>query len=173
MASKQEDAGMDIRIHPLVVSVDLCALSPALCACHLFTDLGLVLTWTWQVMSVADAHTRNKVQYNQTKAIGALFGVQLGRQVQIYDSVEMAYKEEKGQIELDHKNFEEDVNLCKKRTAIPAKPLMVSAVKEVFPNYECLGWYATGKKLQPFHAELHEQVSALPLLCVATDPRHR
>jgi len=42
-------------------------------------------------MSIADHFTRSKMQRNESRVIGALFGVQNGREVQIYDAYEISF----------------------------------------------------------------------------------
>jgi len=118
MASAEENAaGVDIRLHPTVV------------------------------MSIADTHTRSLLQFNKTKSIGALFGTQRGREVRIYDTVEISYTmDAKTGLTWGQENFDSDRKLF----------------NEVFPNYECLGWYATapgGKIDALFDANFHSQMT--------------
>jgi COP9 signalosome complex subunit 6 len=107
-----EESGSLVRIHPLVI------------------------------MSVADHSTRDRLQVGRKRVFGALFGVQTGRVVEIFESFELPHTEEKGINTLKMDTFDEDMALF----------------KENYPNYECLGWYATGPQVQPGDAEIHHMM---------------
>jgi len=85
------------------------------------------------VMSIADHYTREKLQYRRERAFGALYGQQVGRVVSIYEVVEMHVDMKQaatgGDILI---GFEEDSKMF----------------KEAYPQYECLGWYATGARIE-------------------------
>jgi len=105
MAQAQEEqsggAQMDIRLHPLVI------------------------------LSIADHATRDRLQWKKTRSIGTLFGVQKGREVKIYETLEMTATIDQKSIQLDQEAFESDMKLF----------------KEVYPNFELLGWYSTAAKI--------------------------
>mmetsp|Transcript_13043 Transcript_13043/g.15199 ORF Transcript_13043/g.15199 Transcript_13043/m.15199 type:complete len:283 (-) Transcript_13043:173-1021(-) len=63
------------------------------------------------------------------KVYGALFGVQNGLEAHIYDSFELIYTSELGEGVLDTEHLNTKKN----------------QFSQVFPDYELLGWYATGK----------------------------
>lgn len=78
------------------------------------------------VMSIADHYTREKLQNKKERALGLLFGQQKGRVITVYDSSDLA--------DLDPQSLEKfeknDLDIYKK----------------IYPDYECVGWYATGDK---------------------------
>lgn len=83
------------------------------------------------VMSIADHYTREKVQTGRTAVFGAIFGTQTGRSVNIIECFEIAPSQEANaeQMGMQLDAFESDMKLF----------------EEVYPTYECLGWYSTGK----------------------------
>jgi COP9 signalosome complex subunit 6 len=105
---------MDIKVHPLVV------------------------------MSIADHFTRDQIQVQRERVIGTLFGFQTGREVNILETFEIAWKEDaSGIVEIDQKAFEDDMKLF----------------KEAYEGYECLGWYSTGPAPRATDSQLHELMS--------------
>jgi COP9 signalosome complex subunit 6 len=110
-AEQQGGAQMDIRLHPLVV------------------------------MSIADHSTRDRMQFKKTRAIGGLFGQQKGREVKVFETLEISAQIDAKSITIDAEAFEGDMKMF----------------KEVYPNYELLGWYSTTAKIDvntdpAFHA---------------------
>jgi len=111
------------------------------------------------VLHIADHYTREFQQKNQTRVMGCLMGKQEGRLVQIYDAFEIPHKEnaKTGVPTLDHETFKDDMKLY----------------KEVFPRYECLGWYVTDGKITQMHHAVHDemkQYNERPLLMLF-DPK--
>jgi len=105
-----EEGAMIIKVHPLVV------------------------------MSVADHYTRDSIQVKRDRVIGALFGTQMGRDVDILESFEIAWKvDAEGNVLIEQNAFEEDQKLF----------------KSAYPKYECLGWYSTGDKPRPKDLDFH------------------
>jgi len=106
-AQADEQAGgaqMDIRLHPLVI------------------------------LSIADHATRDRLQFKKTRSVGALFGVQKGREVKIYETLEMSTTQIDAKvINIDQEAFDSDMKLF----------------KEVYPTFELLGWYSTTAKINP------------------------
>lgn len=95
------------------------------------------------IMSIADHYTREKVQNDKSRVIGALFGKQNGREVDILESFELLWTQEKnGQIKVDEKAFKDDSELF----------------VEAYEGYECLGWYSTGAKPEGGDIEIHRQM---------------
>jgi len=94
-------AQMDIRLHPLVI------------------------------MSIADHSTRDRLQFKKNRSVGALFGQQKGREVKVFETVEISATIDAKSIQFEVEGFEEDMKLF----------------KEVYPNYELLGWYSTSAKI--------------------------
>jgi len=93
------------------------------------------------VMSVADHYTRDLMQVKKDRVIGTLFGMQLGRDVDVLESFEIAWKlDADGNIQIEQNAFEEDQKLF----------------KSAYPTYECLGWYSTGDKPRPKDLDLHQ-----------------
>ena len=65
------------------------------------------------VMSVADHYTRDQIQIRRERVIGTLFGTQSGREVNILETFEIAWKVGKdGKIQVEQGAFEEDMKLC-------------------------------------------------------------
>lgn len=82
------------------------------------------------VMSIADHYTREKIQFKRDRVFGAIFGTQTGREVNILECFGIAYAEDKKEtLGMQLEGFEADMKLF----------------EEVYPNYECLGWYTTGE----------------------------
>lgn len=109
------------------------------------------------IMSIADHYTREKVQKNSTRVLGALFGRQNGREVDILESFELLWKsDDNGVVSIEQKAFEEDSKLF----------------MEAYEGYECLGWYATGKQPEKNDIEIHKQMAAFNErpLCLMLDP---
>jgi len=97
------------------------------------------------VMSIADHYTRDNVQANRDRVYGVLFGTQEGREVQIIESFEVAQAQEGSEgadetMGLRMANLEADMELF----------------KEVYPKYECLGWYTMGGEPTPEDAQRHK-----------------
>lgn len=89
---------------------------------------------------------RDQKQKNQNpRVLGALYGTQEGRRVEIRTSFELIYDIEDpatGSVTLDTYFVEE-----KKKQ-----------YEQVFPKYEVLGWYSTGDDLRPGDELIHEQM---------------
>ena len=67
-------------------------------------------------MTVADHYTRSVAQFKQPRVYGAVFGVQQGRDVNVYDAFEIGIDEKwdpKGPALLNLEAFEEDMANCK------------------------------------------------------------
>jgi COP9 signalosome complex subunit 6 len=76
-------------------------------------------------MNCADHCNRARyIEPRQTRVFGVLLGKQEGRVLDLINSIE---------IKLDNSNIDE---------AFLARRL--AAYKKMFPNLDCLGWYATG-----------------------------
>ncbi|OWZ24232.1 COP9 signalosome complex subunit [Phytophthora megakarya] len=95
------------------------------------------------IVNIADHQTRQ--QLSQTEApqvIGALFGIQKGLDVAVYDSFEMKYDVANGEIQID-------------------KEFLTSRIQQfsqVFPGFELLGWYTVGAKALPSDLAVHRVV---------------
>lgn len=93
------------------------------------------------VMSIADHFTRDSIQVKKDRVIGTLFGTQTGREVDVLESFEIAWKvDAAGNVEINQQAFEDDMKLF----------------KLAYATYECLGWYSTGDKPRPKDIELHQ-----------------
>jgi len=104
------------------------------------------------VLHIADHYTRQVQQTGQTRVLGAIMGQQVGRVVNVVDAFDIAYsfneKERTSDLK-DNKNFKEAL-----ATFEGDKTLF----KATFPQYEVLGWYATGTAVEPIHAAIHKQM---------------
>jgi COP9 signalosome complex subunit 6 len=111
---KETGSALDIALHPLVI------------------------------INISDHYTRAKVQATDKRnprVIGALFGVQAGRSVEVFNSFELVYSEIDGAVVIDTeylKRKQEQFN-------------------NVFKNYDMLGWYSTGTECKPADIEIHTQ----------------
>jgi COP9 signalosome complex subunit 6 len=110
------------------------------------------------IMNISDHYTRSRVGPRtltgpSKRVVGALFGQQQGRRVEIHTTFELVFTEKDGTIIID--------------TAIMRQKK--EQYTAVFPNYEVLGWYMTGdaifEKDTVAHKELM-QFNESPLLLV-------
>jgi len=92
---------------------------------------GLNLTLhPFVLINISDHFTREKFQKTSgnVKVIGALLGTQIGRSIEIFSSFEIPFTQNENDIVIDEPFF-------------LAKQVQY---KQVFPNYDFLGWYSTG-----------------------------
>jgi len=92
---------------------------------------GLNLTLhPFVLINISDHFTREKFQKTSgnVKVIGALLGTQNGRAIEIFSSFEIPFTQTDDNIVIDEQFF-------------LAKQVQY---KQVFPNYDFLGWYSTG-----------------------------
>jgi COP9 signalosome complex subunit 6 len=94
------------------------------------------------LMNISDQFTRTSVQKGKpTRVVGALFGKQDSRNVEIFNSFELPYEEVKGEgIKIIEKYVTEQLELY----------------KNVFPLFEFIGWYSSSTVDTPSPAD--EQV---------------
>ncbi|TYZ57682.1 hypothetical protein PybrP1_001746 [[Pythium] brassicae (nom. inval.)] len=98
------------------------------------------------LMNAADHFTRERrgcaPGASPPQVIGALFGVQSGLDVAVYDSFELKYDVVNGDVQLD-------------------KEFVTSRIQQfsqVFPGFELLGWYTVGSKVQPSDLATHRSI---------------
>jgi len=91
------------------------------------------------VMSLADHYTREKLQNKKDRAVGLLFGKQKGQVVTVFESFELA--------NLDAKTLEE------------FEKGELEIFKQIYPDYECVGWYSTGDKVRDGDKKMHQSVT--------------
>eukprot|EP00456_Euglypha_rotunda_P081046 TRINITY_DN7889_c0_g1_i13.p1 TRINITY_DN7889_c0_g1~~TRINITY_DN7889_c0_g1_i13.p1 ORF type:complete len:213 (-),score=44.14 TRINITY_DN7889_c0_g1_i13:11-562(-) len=91
------------------------------------------------VMCIADHYTREKLQNKKERAYGLLFGQQKGRVVTVYDASDLA--------DLDFKSLE----LFEKND--------LDIYRKIYPDYECVGWYATGDKPREGDRKIHHLIT--------------
>jgi len=93
------------------------------------------------IIHISDHWTRAKVQQEivHPRVVGAILGIQNGRNIEIMNTFELEFSQEKG---LDA------VYLHKK----------VEQFRKVFPTHDFLGWYSTGSSVQPSDIEIHKQI---------------
>ena len=108
------------------------------------------------ILNISDHWTRTMVSKNESqRVVGALLGTQTGRNVEIHTSFELIILEENGIETLD-------------ATYLEDKKGHYSAV---FPTYELVGWYTTGKEMQiSFHKVLMRYNESPLLLQMDTHP---
>jgi len=97
------------------------------------------------IINISDHWTRARVQGKKSnpRVIGALVGVQTGRELEIYNSFELPYEVKDGHtiIKTEYLNKKQE------------------QFKKVFKDYEFMGWYASGAGIVPADMEIHKQIS--------------
>jgi len=93
------------------------------------------------IINISDQWIRTKVQnsVDNPRVIGALLGIQTGRNVEIFNSFELVFDIVDKQVVIDPKY------LTKKQEQF----------KKVFPTYDFLGWYSTAESVIPADMEVH------------------
>mmetsp|Transcript_19118 Transcript_19118/g.30400 ORF Transcript_19118/g.30400 Transcript_19118/m.30400 type:complete len:300 (-) Transcript_19118:126-1025(-) len=103
------------------------------------------------IMNIADHQARQVAEIgkydpkNPPRVLGAVFGVQVNQKVEIMSSLELPYSfDDEKQIRIDDDAFAEDTDLY----------------KQIYPEHELLGWYATSSRIEsvdmPFHKRFTE-----------------
>jgi len=97
------------------------------------------------IVNISDHWTRMKVQSKKPnpRVLGALVGIQTGRNLEIFNSFELPY---------DTK----DNSIIVKAEYLNNK---AEQFKKVFKDYEFMGWYSTGQGAVPADMEIHKQIS--------------
>jgi len=90
-------------------------------------------------MSLADHYTREKFQNKKDRAVGLLFGKQKGRVVTVFESFELA--------DLAAATLEE------------FEKTELEIFKQIYPDYECVGWYSTGDKIRDGDKIAHQSLT--------------
>ena len=103
------------------------------------------------LINVSDHYTRVKVKKRKEKldvprVFGILFGVQNGMTVDIIESCEMVY------------TIDEETEAVKFDAEFLAKKKDLTT--QIFPNFEILGWYATGSEIQASDLITHKAFNA-------------
>jgi len=97
------------------------------------------------IINISDHATRAKMSEGNsktyTRVIGALWGVQSGRNIEIFNSFELAYTQVDGSTVIDTEYVK-----TKQEQFV-----------QVFKTYELLGWYSTGTECKPKDLEIHNQ----------------
>jgi COP9 signalosome complex subunit 6 len=96
------------------------------------------------IINISDHWTRAKVQSKKPnpRVIGALVGIQTGRNLEIFNSFELPYEVKDG-------------NVIVKTEYLNTKS---EQFKKVFKDYEFMGWYSTGASIVPADMEIHKQI---------------
>jgi len=97
------------------------------------------------ILNISDHFTRQKVLATKNttpRVIGALFGIQSGRNVELTNSYELIHTEVEGATIIDTEFL----------TSKQAQ------YKEVFPNGDLLGWYSTGSECKTSDLKIHQQL---------------
>jgi len=90
-------------------------------------------------MSLADHYTREKLQNKKDRAVGLLFGKQKGRVVTVFESFELADLAPATLAEFEKTELE--------------------IFKQIYPDYECVGWYSTGDKIRDGDKKAHQSLT--------------
>mmetsp|Transcript_20652 Transcript_20652/g.25044 ORF Transcript_20652/g.25044 Transcript_20652/m.25044 type:complete len:170 (-) Transcript_20652:11-520(-) len=95
------------------------------------------------ILNISDHFTRS-LSFDRNrknrKVYGALFGVQSGLTAHIYDSFELIYDPANNALDMDHLNTKRN------------------QYSQVFPDYELLGWYATGQDPSEADMIFHKKI---------------
>jgi len=123
-------------IGPLESSMNLTQSNPANASEKGGGDGRTINLHPLSIISISDHFTRvsmgASVQSDKSRILGLLFGVQVGREVSIFDSCEVVYSSgTDGAAQLDQRSVENKIELF---TA-------------VYPTYELLGWYSVGTEV--------------------------
>ncbi|KAJ3202817.1 COP9 signalosome complex subunit 6 [Clydaea vesicula] len=89
------------------------------------------------IMNISDHYKRFSAQCGQSTVYGALLGTQNGHQIEIFNTFELKFDNQILDLIFFQQRFEQ--------------------YKQVFPNYEFLGWYVTDQKPLKSHIEIHKQ----------------
>ena len=85
-------------------------------------------------LNVSDHHTRVKVQSQKAvRVVGCLFGKQTGRNLEIFNSFELAYKTDHGKLAIEEQFIKTQSDM----------------LKQLFPDFEIIGWYSTSTHNEP------------------------
>ncbi|KAI8921061.1 COP9 signalosome complex subunit 6-like protein [Powellomyces hirtus] len=115
---------------------------------------GLLITLHPLVITnISDQWTRTKMQLSvgNPLVLGALLGIQTGRKIEIFDSFEVPFTSASGAT-----TYEPNGGQCLLNKAYFVDKL--EKVKQVFPKYDCLGWYSTGTQPTARDLHLHQQM---------------
>ncbi|KAJ3041089.1 COP9 signalosome complex subunit 6 [Rhizophlyctis rosea] len=95
------------------------------------------------IMNISDQFIRTRAQNKAAspQVVGVLIGTQSGREIEIFNSYELPYQEVDGHILIDDACFN----------------ARQDQFKQVFPDYDLLGWYSTGLKPTPSDIHVHQQ----------------
>ncbi|KAI9092192.1 maintenance of mitochondrial structure and function-domain-containing protein [Phlyctochytrium arcticum] len=107
---------------------------------------GLIITLhPLVIMNMSDQWTRTKMQTSNPnpQVIGALLGIQTGREIEIFDSFELPFTDVEGSLVIDKAYFAQKQE----------------QLKQVFPKFELMGWYSTGSNPSAQDVVLHQQVT--------------
>ncbi len=106
---------------------------------------------------------------NPPRVMGAVFGHQKEQAVEVMSSVELPFKyDEEKQLRIDEDAFAEDTELCEFPPPLGWRSNLrvnkKNTDKQIYPEHELLGWYATSETLEPTDLEFHKRVS----VCLST-----
>eukprot|EP00041_Stephanoeca_diplocostata_P024693 m.632127 g.632127 ORF g.632127 m.632127 type:complete len:340 (-) comp22577_c0_seq3:4055-5074(-) len=105
------------------------------------------------IINISDHYTRIRAQHDgkisPTGVIGAILGVQNGRQVEVFNSFELLFTVADGVATIDNEYLDQKA----------------AQFKEVFESLDLLGWYTTGSEVTAAHTEVHKQ-----MLCMNDSP---
>ncbi|KAJ3442009.1 cop9 signalosome complex subunit [Anaeramoeba flamelloides] len=100
------------------------------------------------ILNICDHFTRARVNSNKKnpRVIGAMIGTQNGRSVEIHNSFELVYTQEK--------SGDDQIITINKEYLEKKKNRFV----EVYKNFEIMGWYSTGNKILKNDLKVHESL---------------
>ncbi|KAF9116408.1 COP9 signalosome complex subunit 6 [Mortierella sp. AM989] len=97
------------------------------------------------LLNISDHYTRTAIQSGQgpVHAVGALLGIQSGREVEIFNSYELQFALQDGSVRIQDEYF-----VTKQEQ-----------FRQVFPAYDFLGWYSIGHKPTTVDIDVLQQAS--------------
>jgi COP9 signalosome complex subunit 6 len=103
------------------------------------------------ILNIADQYSRAFFQQSNSRLVGVLVGLQSGRRIEIFSSLELAYNNDTNLI--DEKTLSGQQEYCTK--VLPAYKAKAM--------YEVVGWYSISKDLKPAKSDqnIHKQIMAL------------
>ncbi|KAF9116413.1 COP9 signalosome complex subunit 6 [Mortierella sp. AM989] len=97
------------------------------------------------LLNISDHYTRTAIQSGQgpVHAVGALLGIQSGREVEIFNSYELQFALQDGSVRIQDEYF-----VTKQEQ-----------FRQVFPAYDFLGWYSIGHKPTTVDIDVLQQLT--------------
>ena len=141
------------------------------------------------ILNISECHTRNKIQNpnNVIPLVGALIGKHQGRKIEILNSYELllkntnnianANKSDDSSNQIDDSDIFSDMNAASSSSAVSQTQSLndsgtleldqeyfeskVEQFKQVFPDYELVGWFSIGEIIDDFDKHMFIKVGKM------------